>query len=380
MDFAFNEEQEMFRRAVREFAQKEVTPLIPELEEKHLLPKSILEKAGNLGYLCPALPEKYGGGGMDMVAQCSLNEEIAKVDLGVGEVLLMPYYLGSFLSKYANEQQKQKYLIPSVKGKVLIAFALTEAVGGSNPAAIETVAVKKGNKYILKGSKTFITAAAISDYFLVYAYTDKAKGPRDGMSAFIVEADRKGVSRNMLKKVGSHGSSEAELFFDDVELPSENLIGEENKAWHPMFEFVNEGRLLHSARALGLAQAALEFVLDYAKQRVVFGKPIASHQAISFKFARMATQIEAVRSLVYRSAWMCDQKSPDFGKHASMSKFLAAETAVAVTNEAMQIQGGYALMMDSPLQRYWRDARFMCITEGTLEMLQIVITRSLGIK
>jgi len=247
-----------------------------------------------------------------------------------------------------------------------------------NPAAIESTATKKGDKYILKGNKTFITSAAIADYSLVIAYTDKAKGPREGMSAFILERNTPGFTTTKMKKVGSLPSSEGDLFLDNVEIPAANLVGKEGTAWHNMFAFIiNEGRITHSARALGLAEAALEFILDYAKQRVVFGQPIAQHQSIAFRLAKMATQIEAVRGLVYKAAWLCDQKDKGLSMHAAMGKLMAAETAIAVTNEAMQIQGGYALMMDSPLQRYWRDARFLAITEGTLEMLQIVISRAL---
>ena len=315
---------------------------------------------------------------MDMVSTCIMNEELAKIDLGISESFTASAsYITTYILKHGTEEQKQKCLLPATRGEKIWAFAVTESVGGSNPAANETTATRKGDKYILKGSKTFITNGGIADFLLVFAYTDKAKGPSEGMSAFILEKDMPGFTRSSMKKVGSLPSNEADLFFDDVEIPVANLVGEEGKAWRPLFELITLNRITHSARALGLAEAALEFALDYAKQRVVSGKPIAQHQAIAFKLARMATQIEAVRGLVYRAAWLCDQEDKNLPMYAAMGKFMAAETAIAVTNEAMQIQGGYALMMDSPLQRYWRDARFLAITEGTLEMLQVVISRAL---
>jgi alkylation response protein AidB-like acyl-CoA dehydrogenase len=214
----------------------------------------------------------------------------------------------------------------------------------------------------------------------MYVYTNKAAGPGKGMSCFILDTKSRGVTITGMKKVGSLPSSEGDLFFDNVEIPSENLLGEEGKAYGPVLWLVGINRATHAARGLGVAEAAFDFALDYAKQRVVFGQPIAKHEYLSFKFAKMATQIEAVRSMVYRAAWLYDQNDESWPKLAAMAKLMSGETAQWVTGEAMQIQGGYGLMMDSPLQRYWRDSKFLAITEGTLEVLQIVISRALGIK
>jgi len=246
VDFAFTEEQEMFRRAIREFAKNEIVPLVAEAEAKEEFPLGLLPKAGSLGYLCPRVPEEYGGGGMDMVSTCIMNEEIARIDLGISEVFMGAGYIAPIILNYGTEEQKQKYLASAVRGEKIWAFALTESVGGSNPAANETTATRKGDRYILNGSKTFITSAAIADYLLVIAYTDKAKGPREGMSAFILERNTPGFTTTKMKKVGSLPSSEGDLFFDNVEIPAANLVGKEGTGWHNMFAFIiNEGRITY---------------------------------------------------------------------------------------------------------------------------------------
>ncbi len=280
---------------------------------------------------------------------------------------------------HGTEEQKQKYLVPAIKGHKIAIFGLTETNAGSDAAAIQTTAVKKGDKYVINGSKIFMTNGTIGDFVVTAAYTDKSLGASKGMSLIIVEKDTPGFTCTKLKKFCAHSGDTAELFFEDCGVPAENLIGEEGRGFHYLMGALDSGRIVHSARSVGLAQAAFEAALDYAKQRVQFGQQIYKFQVNSFKLARMAMDIEAARWLMYRAAWLYDQGARRFNE-AYMTKLFASEAAVRVTTEALQIGGGYALMSDSPLQRYFRDARLGTITEGTNEIQQIVISRGLGLR
>lgn len=380
MDFEFSEEHKMLREAIRDFASKEIAPLVDKAEEKEEFPKELFSRMGELGYLCLSHPAKYGAGEMGMIGECIMVEEIARVNVGIaGAIAAQGGIATETILAHGTEEQKQKYLIPAIKGQKIGAFALTESNAGSDAGAIETTAVKKGNKYAINGSKIYITNAPICDFLLIAAYTDKSLGTRGGVSMFIVEKDTPGFSCTKMKKFCIRSSATGELSFEDCLVPSENLVGEEGRGFQYLMETLDGGRISHSASNLGLAQVAYEAALDYAQQRVQFGQPIYKFQANSFKLAKMAMDIEAARWLMYRAAWLYDQGARRF-KEAAMTKLFASEVAVRVSAEAMQIFGGAALMDESPVQRYFRDSRRGTITEGTSEIQEIVISRAIGLR
>lgn len=380
MDFEFSEEHKMFRDAIRDFCEKEVGPLVDEAERKEKFPVSLFPKMGKLGYLCPKYPSEYGGGGLGKIGDCLLVEEMARVCVGISAALIVQSGLATAsIFFHGTEQQKKKYLIPAITGQTIGAFGLTEANAGSDISAIQSTVTRKGNSYILNGSKMFITNGPIADYVVVAAYTDKSKGARGGISLLILDKDTPGFTQRSLSKVCFHSSETAELAFDNCTVPADNLVGEEGKGFGYVVETLADGRVTHAARSLGLAQAALDASVKYAQERVQFGQPISRFQGTSFKLARMATELEAARWMVYHAAWLLD-RSEGCLKEASMAKLFASEMAVKAANEAMQIHGGYAFMMDSPVQRYFRDSRLFTITEGTSEIQQMVIARELGLR
>jgi len=379
MDFEFSEEHKMLRQAIRDFAEKEIAPLVDEAEAKAEFPVQLFSRMGELGYLCLSYPAQYGGGDMGLIGECIAIEELARVSAGMTGCLMVQGGIATdAILSHGTEEQKQKYLVPAIKGQKIGAFGLTEPEAGSDSAAVQATAVKQGDKYVINGSKIFITNGPICDFIAMAAYTNKSLGATKGMSMFIVDKDTPGLSRNEMDKFGFRCASTGELFFDNCVVPGENLIGEEGRGFIYILESLDAGRISHSARSLGLAEAAYEAALDYAKQRVQFGEPISKNQAISFKLARIAMDIEAARWLMYRAAWLYDQGARRI-KEAAMSKLLSSEVACSASTEAMQIHGGYALMSDSVVQRYFRDARFCTITEGTSEIMQIVISRAIGL-
>ena len=380
MDFEFSEEHKMLREAIRNFAEKEIAPLVEEAEEKEQFPVELFPRMGELGYLCLGYPAEYGAAGMGLIGACIAVEELAKVCAGItGGIMVQSGLATESILAHGTEEQKQKYLVPAIKGQKIAIFGLTEPNAGSDAAAIQTTAVKKNDKYVINGNKIFMTNGSIGDFVVTAAYTDKSLGASKGVSLLIVEKDTPGFTRSKLDKFCARSADTGELFFEDCVVPAENLVGEEGEGFHYLMEALDAGRITHSARSVGLAQAAYEAALDYAKQRVQFGQPIYKFQANSFKLARMAMDIEAARWLMYRSAWLYDQGARRFNE-AAMTKLFASEMSVRVTTEALQIGGGYALMSDSPLQRYFRDARLSTITEGTNEIQQIVISRGLGLR
>jgi len=380
MDFEFSEEHKMLREAIRDFAEKEIAPLVDEAEAKEQFPVELFPRMGELGYLCLGYPTKYGAGEMGMIGECIAIEELGRVSAGISSSLMVQSGLGTeAILHRGTEEQKQKYLIPAIKGQKIAAFGLTEPNAGSDAAAIESTAIKKSDEYIINGNKIYITNGYICDYVVVAAYTDKSLGTRGGMSLFIVERDTPGFSSKKMNKFCGRSADSAELTFEDCAVPAENLVGEEGRGFYYLMESLDAGRISHSARSLGLAQAAYEAALSYVQQRVQFGQPIYKFQANSFKLAKMAIDIEAARWLMYRAAWLYDQGARRL-KEASMTKLFASEVAFRVATEAMQIHGGVALMAESPVQRYFRDARLGTIGEGTSEIQQIVISRRLGLR
>lgn len=380
MDFEFTEEQKMFRDAFRAFVQKEIAPLVEEAEKKEKFPKQILKKMADLGYLGVDYPPEYGGAGLGKIGGAICIEEIARVCVGISAAIII-HTENSIISvfNHGSDYLKQRYLVPALKGEKFGAFGLTEPNAGSDVAGIQTRAVRQGDDYIINGTKMFITNAPVCDFILVAAYTDKSKGVRGGMSLFIVDADTPGYSCRSLEKVCFRSSETGELTFEDCKVSEKNLVGQEGKGFGYIVEALAGGRVIHAARSVGLAVGAFEASLKYSQERVQFGQPIYKNQAIAFKLARMATNIEAARWMAYRAAWLMDQGKESL-KEASMAKLFASEVAVDVANEAMQIHGGYAFTMDSPVQRFFRDSRLFTVTEGTSEIQQLVISREIGLR
>jgi len=373
VNFEFTEEQIQVRDMAREFAQNEIAPTAREYDEKAEFPWPIIKKLSELNFMGVMIPEEYGGLGMDATTCTLVIEEISKADAACGVILAVQNSLGSStLVKYGSEEQKKKYLTKIASGEQLCAFGLTEAGAGSDFAAMTTVAEDKGDHWLLNGRKIFITNGSTADIFTIIAMTDKKKGAR-GMSAFIVEKSYPGFSVGTIeKKLGIRASDTAELIFDNVRVPKENLIGKKGYGYIYAMEALDTGRVGVGAQSLGIATAAYEAALKYAKTRVQWGAPITKLQAIQFKFADMATKLEATRWLVYRSAWLKDNGKP-FIKEASMAKLFASEMSTEVTHQAMQIMGGYGYMKDYNVERYYRDARITEIYEGTSEVQRHVI-------
>jgi Acyl-CoA dehydrogenases len=380
MDFEFSEEQKMFREAIRNFVSTEIAPLVNEAEKNEEFPGHLYSRMGELGYLCPGYPSEMGGGGLGKIGDCILIEEVCRLSSdGIGAGIMAHTGIGTLPIYYhGTEAQKQKYLIPAIKGQKIGAFGLTEPNAGSDAAAIETTYKKEGNKYTLNGTKIYISNGPISSFINTAATMDRSKG-HHGISMFIVETDSPGFSCNKMHKFCCRSTSTGQLFFDNCIVPEENLIGEEGKGFRYLMETLDGGRISHGARSFGSAEAAFDATLQFAKDRVQFGQPIATFQSISFRLAHLATELEAARWLLYHTAWLCDQGKP-CTKEAAMAKLFCSEVGQHVTTEAMQIHGGAAILEDSTIHRYFRDARLFSITEGTSEIQELVISRQLGIR
>ena len=378
MDFELNEVYKMFQTAIHDFAEKEIAPLVKEAEETEATPIQLFPKMGELGYLCPSYPEEYGAGGLGEIGDCILVEELARVCAGITSGIMVQGGLATYvILAHGTEEQKQKYLVPAIKGQKIAAYALTEPNAGSDAAAIETTARRDGDYYIINGSKIYITNGQICDFVTIAATTDRTKGSR-GISTIIIEKDTPGFSRAKMRKLGTHSAATAELAFEDCRVPVDNLIGEEGKGFKYMLEALNGARISHAARSVGLAQAAFETSLDYAKQRVQFGQPIGRFQAIAFKLSTLATEIEAARSFLYRVAWLYDQGN-ECRKEAPMVKYFCSELVIRAAEEAMRIHAGAGYLAESVVQRYYRDAILTHTTEGTSEVQQLIIARELGL-
>jgi alkylation response protein AidB-like acyl-CoA dehydrogenase len=380
MNFDLSEEQRIFQTTIRGFAEKEIAPLVEKAEEEECFPRDLFLRMGRLGYLGMRYPEAYGGSGADKISECIWAEELFRICRGIATSLFAHCHLGTFpLFVLGTEEQKDRFLRPAIKGEKIAAFALTEPNAGSDVQAIESKAIRVGERYLLRGSKMFVTNGTLADFVLVAAYTDRSKG-FEGISLFIVEKGTQGfyISRK-LKKEGSRSSETAEVGFEDCFLSAENLIGRGQGSFRDILKTLVEGRVVIAAGATGVARAAFEAALQYAKERSAFGRPIGQFQAIGFKLADMATSIEVSRTITYRVAWMIDQKRPCIAE-ASMAKLFATEMAEKVTSEAMQVFGGYSQMREFPVGRYWRDARQLKIGEGTSEIQRRIICHQLGLK
>ncbi|MCD6554368.1 MAG: acyl-CoA dehydrogenase [Chloroflexi bacterium] len=373
MDLKFTEEHEMMRKMVRDFAEKDVAPLAAELDEKGEVPFENIKTMGRLGLLGLTAPEEYGGCGADTISYVIAIEELSKACASTAIVMAVQNSLVNYgLTKFGTEEQKQKYLTKLVTGEWIGAFALTEPGAGSDAAAQRTTAVRDGDFYVLNGTKHFITNGGFADVVIVFAMTDKSRGSR-GISAFIVEKTFPGFSVGKEEnKMGIRGTNTSELIFEDCRVPAENLLGKEGQGFKIAMIALDAGRIGVGAQAVGIAQAAFEAAVEYAKTREQFGGPISRLQAIQWMIADMATRIEAARLLVYNAALKKDS-GERFTKEAAMAKLYASETADFVVDRALQIHGGYGYMKEYPVERYYRDARITRIYEGTNEIQRLVI-------
>jgi len=378
MDFELSEPQKMFQAAIRSFVQKEIAPIVDEAEEKEECPRDIFSKLGKLGYLCPAYPEEYEGGGLGKIGDCILCEEIASVCAGINSGIAAQSGLATYaILTYGNDEQKRKFLIPAIRGEKVAAFGLSEPNVGSDVASIETVARRDGSYYVLNGTKCYITNATICDFVTVAVSTDRSQRHR-GVSVILVERNTPGFKINRMKATGFRSASGGELVFEDCSVPVENLIGEEGMGFKYIMQSLNGGRITHSAGSVGRARGAYEEALAYAKQRIQFGQPISKFQAIAFKLARVATDIEAARALLYKVAWFYDC-GERVAKEASMTKLFSSEVAIRAAEESMRIHAGVGYLAESKVNRHFRDNILSHATEGTTEMQMLNICRELGL-
>jgi len=379
MDFNLSKEQEMTRNMVRDFSLNVIRPQAIDIDKEARFPVDIMNQMGELGLMGIPFPEKYGGSGGDTVSYALAAEEIAKACGSTGLSYAAAVSLGaSPIYFFGTEEQKEKFLTPLASGKELGAFGLTEPNAGSDAGGTQTTATKDGNDYIISGEKCFITNASYAKTIIVTAVTGKNEKGRSVISAFIVPTDSAGLSINdNYDKMGVRGSNTAEIVLDEVRVPKENLLGDPESGFKQFLSTLDGGRISIGALGVGIAQAALDKSLNYAKERKQFGKQISQFQAVQFKLADMAMEVELARNMVLKAAWLKDQGKP-FSKEAAYAKLFATETAVKSANEAIQIHGGYGYMREYEVERYLRDAKLLVIGEGTSEIQRVVIARQLG--
>ncbi|WP_323757584.1 acyl-CoA dehydrogenase [Roseivirga sp.] len=377
MNFELTEEQLAVQQAAREFAQTELLPGVIERDETQTFPLEQVKKMGELGFLGMMVDPKYNGGGMDTISYVLAMEEISKIDASASVCMSVNNSLVCWgIEKYGTEEQKEKYLKPLATGEKIGAFCLSEPEAGSDATSQQTTAEDKGDHYLLNGTKNWITNGNTASVYLVVAQTDREKGHR-GINCLIVEKGMEGfVVGKKENKLGIRGSDTHSLMFTDVKVPKENRIGDDGFGFKFAMSTLNGGRIGIASQALGIASGAYELALAYSKERKAFGKPISQHQAIQFKLADMATEIEAARLLCFKAAYLKDQKK-DFGKAGAMAKLFASKVAMDTTIEAVQIHGGYGYVKEYHVERLMRDAKITQIYEGTSEIQKIVISREL---
>ncbi len=377
MLFQTTQAHEELRAKLRAFAEEEVKPIAFMLDQQNEFPAEAVKKLAGMGLMGIPYPKEYGGAGLDVLSYAIAVEELARVDGGTGVILSAHVSLGSWpIFAYGTEEQKKKYLVPLAKGEKIGAFGLTEPNAGSDAGGTETTAVDKGDHWLLNGGKIFITNAPKADTYVVFAVTTPDIGTR-GISAFIVEKGWKGFEfGDHYDKMGIRSSSTAELIFNDVKVPKENLLGKEGEGFKIAMATLDGGRIGIAAQALGIAQGAYEAALEYAKERVQFGKPVGFQQAISFKLADMATKLRCARMLVYSAAELKEAHAP-YASEAAMAKMYASDIALEVTNDAVQIFGGTGFLKGMDVERMYRDAKITTIYEGTNEIQRVVISSAL---
>jgi alkylation response protein AidB-like acyl-CoA dehydrogenase len=377
LDFQLNDEQQQLRKTVREFAEREIAPHVLEWDEASHFPMETVKELGKMGLLGVIFPAEFGGAGMGYIEYVIAIEELSRVDGSVGIIVAAHTSLCSnhiFLA--GNEAQKQKYIPKLATGEFIGAWGLTEPGSGSDAGGARCSAVRKGGKWVLNGTKTFITNGSYADVYVVVAVTDKAARTH-GLSAFIVEKGTKGFRPGKKEnKLGLRASDTSELIFEDCEIPAENLLGHEGEGFVDAMRILDGGRISIASLGLGMAQGAYECALKYSKQRKQFGKAISEFQAIQWKLADMATEIDAARLLTLRSAWLKDNHMKTT-LESSMAKLYTSEVAVRAANEAVQIHGGYGFIKDYPAEKFYRDVKLCTIGEGTSEIQRMVISRQI---
>lgn len=377
MDFSLKERELEVQKLAREFAQNEIAPVVMKYDETQEFPMDIAKKLGDMGFLGVIFPEEYGGSNFTTTEYAIIIEEISKVDPSIGlSVAAHNGLCTNHIYSFANEELKKKYLPDLTSGNKLGAWGLTESVSGSDAGAMRTTAEKQNGHYILNGSKTFITHGSVGQTAVVTAVTDKSKG-RKGISAFIVEMDSEGFKVGKKEnKLGMRASDTAELIFENVKVPAENLIGNEGEGFIQSMKILDGGRIAIAALSVGIAQGAFEAAIKYAKERKQFGKTLSEFQGIQFKLSDMATEIEAARLLTYRAAYYKEQ-GKDINMVASMAKYFASEIATKATNEALQVHGGYGFIKEFPVEKFYRDVKLTTIGEGTSEVQKMIIAKNI---
>jgi len=378
MDFALTEEQQMVRDMARRFAETEIKPKAAELDEKHEHPADIVKQLGELKMMGIAVPEEYGGGGMDYVSYVLALIEVSKACASTGVIMSVNNSLYCYpVQTYGTEEQKKKYLYPCASGEVIGCYGLTEAGAGSDPAGLRTTAVRDGDEWVINGEKKFITNGNVSAYGVIAAVTEKGKGYK-GISSFVVNLeDTPGFKVSRVEdKLGILASGTAELLFENARLPADALLGKEGEGFKQMLSTLDCGRIGIASQAIGIGRAVLEEALEYAKTREQFGKPITAFQGIQWKLADMATELDAAELLTLKAAWLEDHEKP-FEKEAAMAKMYASDVTMRASIEGVQILGGYGYCKEYPMERHMRDAKICQIYEGTNEIMRVVIANNL---
>jgi len=376
MDFELGNRQKQIRLAAREFAEGELAPIGKECEAKGEFPKDIIRKAAQLGFVGVFIKKDYGGLGLGSLEDAIIHEEFWRADPGLGQVFSQTTFGAKELVLFGTEEQKKKYLSPLVKGECVMGFSITEPEAGSDAASVITRAEKVGEDYVINGNKVMISNGTEAKFLLVYCLTDPDQTQKSKRhSIILVETDRPGYKADkILGKMGLHASDTANIYFNNVKVPKENLVGVEGNGFVQLMNFLDHSRVAVAADALGLAQGAMEQAINYVKKRKQFGKTIASFQVTQFKIAEMATLVETARNLTYKAAWALDRGKPET-QVSAMAKWWAANVAVRITDEALQLHGGYGYLDDYPIERFYRAAKLLEIYEGTKEIQKDVISR-----
>jgi len=379
MDFALSDEQKQVRDEVRKFAENEIKPVATEYDREEKFPHEVLDKAAELGFVGSNVPMEYGGIGYDYLTNVIIVEELFAADPGIGLSISSAAFGADALDAFGTEEQKEEYLRPVATGEAIMGSAISEPDVGSDVSSVSTAAEKDGDEWVINGNKMWITNGSVGDFFVVLCQTDpEAEGRYNGFSQIIVESDRDGFEAEKITgKLGIRASDTAELIFDDVRVPEENLLGTRGAGFLQLMQFFDETRTAVAAQGVGIARGAAERALDYAQEREQFGRPISEFQAIQHKLADMHTKTEAARQLTYKSAWSVDHADDQLTQLASMAKEYASRVAVDVTDEAVQIHGGAGYVNDFDVERFYRDAKITQIYEGTTEIQKNIIAREL---